>query len=418
MGEKKDIVIVGAGIIGFSTAYYLSKQGYQVTILDNTDGTDNCSYGNAGYVSPSHFVPLAAPGMISQGMKWMFDPESPFYIKPSLDFDMMQWGLKFKAASTQKRVDAALPVMNALTVQSKHLYEQIIADEQIVEGYVDKGLLLLCKTKHVLEEEAEVAHLGEEFGLKTSVLTAEQAMELDPGIEFDVEGAVYFEDDACMTPHIFMKMFRSTLEEMGVEIKYGTEVTDIKHKSGRIQYLRSKDDEIYADEYIITAGTWTNDLLKPLGINLPLQAGKGYSFLLQNPIVKPTIPSILVEGRIATTPMIDGFRIAGTMELTGKNHDINQRRVNGIIKNVSRFLPQFREQNFDDIKPWAGLRPVSPDGLPYIGRSQKVNNLLVGTGHAMLGWTLGPITGHLLAQEVIGEKPDITSELLAVERYN
>lgn len=418
MSSGKHIVIVGAGIVGFSTAYYLQKRGCQVTILDNTDGTDNCSFGNAGYVSPSHFIPLAAPGMIAQGMKWMFDPESPFYIKPSFDPEVISWGLKFKAASTQKRVDAALPVMNALTVQSKRLYEEIISDENLDEGYVNKGLLLLCKTKHVLEEEAEVAHLAQRFGLKTEVLTPQEAMSMDPGIEFDIEGATYFEEDACMTPHVFMRSFRKLLEEKGVDIKYEKEVTGIEYENDSIRSLLIGEDEIEADEYIIAAGTWTGDLLKKLNIKLPLQPGKGYSFLLDEPVVKPTIPSILVEGRIATTPMIDGFRIAGTMELTGKNFDINPRRVQGIVKSVSKYLPQFKEQSFDNIDVWAGLRPVSPDGLPYIGRSEKVSNLLVGTGHAMLGWTLGPVTGHLLAQQVIGEEPDISSKLLAVERYS
>lgn len=418
MKDNKHIVIVGAGIVGLSTAYFLQKSGFEVTIIDNTDGSDNCSFGNAGYVSPSHIVPLSSPGIISQGLKWVLDPESPFYIKPRLDYDLISWGLNFKRAATKKRVKAAVPVLNDLTLASRTLYEGILSDESLDPGYNDKGLLMLCKTKHGMEEEAELAHLGKEYGLKTEILSAQEVQRFEPGLAFDIEGAVYFEDDRCMTPNVFMQDFKQKLLSKGIDIRFNTSVEGIRYQGSKIEALSTNSGEITADEYIITAGVWTSELMKKLRIKLPMQGGKGYSFMLENPVKKLNLPSILTEARIATTPMLHGLRIAGTMEIAGNQLGINQRRVQGLVKALPQYLPDFEEQDFSKIEPWAGLRPCSPDGLPYIGRSQKISNLLVGTGHAMLGFTLGPITGHLLAQEVRGEQPQINSPLLAVERYH
>ena len=417
MTKQKRVLIIGAGIVGLSTAYYLNKKGLEVTVVDDTDGNDNCSFGNAGFISPSHVVPLASPGIISQGLKWMLDPESPFYIKPRLDRDLISWGLKFKKAAKKKRVAAAVPVLNQLTIQSKGLYENILTDENIDSDYNDRGLLILCKTKHALDEETEVATIGEKYGLRTAVFTPEEAMAKDPEVTFDIAGAVYFEDDACMTPRVFMQNFKKVLTDKGVKLQFNTKVKSIETHEREIIEIRTDKGVVSADEYIVTAGSWTPEILKGLKVKIPMQAGKGYSFMLPKPVAMPTLPYILAEGKIAVTPMQHGLRFAGTMEIAGTQLQINQRRVQGIINSIHKYLPQFESQDFNNIEPWAGLRPCTPDGLPYIGRVHQFKNLLVGTGHAMLGWTLGPITGKLLSQMIVDEKPVIDSKLLAVERY-
>ena len=416
MNDKK-VVIVGAGIVGLSTAYFLSKKGVQVDVIDSTDGKDNCSYGNAGYISPSHIIPLSSPGIINQGLKWMLNPESPFYIKPRLNRDLMKWGWLFKKASTQKRVDAAAPVLNELTVRSQRLYEIMIADEGIEAGYENQGLLMVCQTKEALHHEIEAAKLANSFGLDAGPISREEVERMEPDVQYNMAGAVYFGCDSWLTPQVFMKALKQKLDERGVTIHYNTTVEKLVLQGASIDRVITNKGEFFGDEYVMAAGSWTPEILKQIKVNIPLQAGKGYSLTLPDPVVKPKYPSILVEGRIATTPMLNSLRFAGTMEVSGTQLNVNQRRIDGIVKAIKEFMPQFEHQDFSRIKPWAGLRPCTPDGLPYIGRTKRYKNLLVGTGHAMLGLTLGPITGQLLSQEIIGEQQDYVSSLLEVERY-
>ena len=415
--KNKKVIVIGAGIVGLSTAYYLHQKGVDVTVIDNTDGNDNCSYGNAGYVSPSHLIPLASPGIISQGLRWMLNPESPFYIKPRLNRDLIRWGLLFKKAATTKRVNAGAEVLYELTVKSQKLYEDILSAESIEAGYNKPGLLMVCKTEEALHHEAELVHMAQNFGLDAEVLNQAETEKMDPNVQYDTVGSVYFGCDGWMTPNVFMKAFKERLIQAGIDIQYNTELETIQHDGSRIISIETKYSELQADDYVIAAGAWSPLIMKQLKVDIPLQAGKGYSLMLPKPAVMPKFPSILTEAKIATTPMLGGLRFAGTMEIAGTQLNINPRRVEGIIKGVKDFMPQFRDTDFSNIKPWAGLRPCTPDGLPYIGRSQRYSNLLVGTGHAMLGWTLGPITGQMLSDEIVGDKPAVNSPLLAVERY-
>ena len=416
MGDKK-VIIVGAGIVGLSTAYYLRKKGVDVTVIDNTDGHDNCSFGNAGYVVPSHLIPLSSPGIISQGLKWMFNPESPFYIRPRLNRDLLKWGYLFMKAANEKRVKAAVPVLYELTTRSQRLYEEILGQENIEAGYHKPGLLMVCKTRKALNHEIEVVKLVKSFGLDADVLTKEDVERIEPDVQYEMTGGVHFGCDAWMTPNVFMREFQAKLIEQGVNIEYQTTLQNIVHQGSSIDRVITDKGEYIADEYLIAAGSWTSDILKQVKVDIPMQAGKGYSFTLRDPVVMPKKPSILTEAHVATTPMMHGLRFAGTMEIAGTQLNINQRRVEGIIKAVKEFMPQFKQQDFSNIKEWAGLRPCTPDGLPYLGRTKRYSNLLVGTGHAMLGLTLGPITGYLLSQEIAGEKSDFSSRLLEVERY-
>ena len=416
MKEKK-VIIVGAGIVGLSTAYYLNKAGCEVTVIDQNDGSNNCSYGNAGYVAPSHLVPLASPGIINQGLKWMLDSKSPFYIKPRLNLDLLKWGLLFKKASTDQRVKAAIPVLYELTVRSQELYEEILQDEKIAAGYQKPGLLMICQKPESLRHEVELVKIANRLGLSAHQIDRTETEKLEPNIQYDMAGAVYFDCDAWMTPHRFMNSFKELLALKGVNFQYNTEITDIKTQKGKIDSLSSTNGEFRADEFVLTSGAWTSLLMKKLNIFMPLQAGKGYSFLI-HPDKMTKLPSILVEGKIATAPMLDGLRIAGTMEFAGINHSINTKRINGIIESLKEAIPAFRDHDFSNIKPWVGLRPVTPDGLPYIGQTSNYKNLHVGTGHAMLGWTLGPITGQLIAEGIVKSRPSYHSALLKVERYN
>lgn len=412
------VAIIGGGINGLSAAYYLQQRGHQVTLIDRGEvATANCSFGNAGYVSPSHIVPLAAPGMVMMGLKWMRDPESPFYVRPRLAPDLISWGWQFYRASTKAHVDKGAPVLCELNLASRDCYEElndILGDSF---SFSRQGLLMLFKDPHALEHEIAIAKRANQLGLKTEVLDAAQTQARNPAIRQDVCGSVFFADDCHMAPFQMMACLQQHLEKAGVRFQWKTEVTGWKRDGRRIKVAVTNDAEIEADEFVLCGGSWSSSLVKSLGLKMPIQAGKGYSLTLNKPRFKMEIPAILVERRVAVTPMGKQLRFAGTMEIAGLNTDINPVRIRGIKKSVPLYFPDFTDEDFEDVQPWVGLRPCSPDGLPYIGRTRRYDNLSIGAGHAMLGLSLGPITGLLVAQTISGEKPQVASSMLDPDRY-
>ncbi|UII26193.1 FAD-dependent oxidoreductase [Fulvivirga maritima] len=415
---KKKVAIVGAGMIGLCSAYYLRKKGHEVIVIDDHDGYGGASVGNAGFLCPSHVVPLASPGIITQGIKWMLNEKSPFYIKPRLNKELISWGLKFKKAATAEKVKTAAPFLHQITTASQKLAEQLLEDEKIDAGYNRNGLLMLCQSEKELHHEQEAADIAKGFGQSAEILTPEEVAKLNPGLDLNICGAVYFPNDTMINPHIFLKEFQKVLKADGVEFMFNTKIKAFEKENGEVTGLVTSSSTIKADDYVLAAGSATSQLLRLLGVSLPMVGGKGYSFTVNNPPATPKVPAILADGKVSMSPMMDGLRFSGTMEINDLNSAINHKRVQGIIDTVTSFLPQFKKSNFTDIKPWSGFRPCSPDGLPYVGKSKKFSNLTVAAGHAMLGITLGPVTGDIVAKIINEEPSDMDLSLLAVDRYN
>jgi D-amino-acid dehydrogenase len=418
MPAAKHILIIGGGVIGLSTAYYAALRGHRVTVLDRSlEQHEGCSYGNAGMITPSHFVPLAAPGMVALGLKWMWNPESPFYIQPRLNWDLLSWSWKFYRAANPAHVVRSAPLVRDLHLASRACFEELALIPENDFGLVKKGLLMLCKTGHAFEEERKTAEEALKLGLPAEVLDARQTAALDPHIRMDVAGSVYFPKDCHLTPARFMAGLKRQLVNAKIEFFWNTEVNGWKFSGNRIQAARTNQRDFTADEYVICGGSWSPAVARDLRLKLPMQAGKGYSLTLTKPRQLPQICAILVEARVAATPMGNALRFGGTMEIAGLNEDINPIRVRGIIKSALKYYPDFKPEDFDGIQPWRGLRPCSPDGLPYVGRTARYTNLSIATGHAMMGLSLGPITGKLMAAMLSGEKPSINLSLLHPDRY-
>jgi D-amino-acid dehydrogenase len=407
---EKNILIVGGGVVGLSTAYYCLQRGYEVTVLDRGSPEDeNCSYGNAGLIVPSHFVPLAAPGMVAMGLKWMLKPDSPFYIKPRLDADLIGWGWKFYRAATREHVRRSAPLLRDLNVATSECFDEFARKHGNTFDLEKRGCFCLCKTQQRLDHEGEIVEHARELGLRAEVLDAKQTVAMEPNVRMDIVGSVFFHDDSHITPGKFMAALK---REVGAHVRWNTKVTGWKTSGSRIQSVQTAQGEFTADEVVLCAGSWSSTLLK-----VPLQAGKGYSLTLPEPPQRPRIPMILTEARVAVTPMGGKLRFGGTMEIAGLNEDVNPIRIQGIIRSVPKYFPDFAAKDFEGIQPWRGLRPCSPDGLPYIGRTRRYENLSVGTGHAMMGLSLGPITGKLLSQILSGEKPSVDLSLVHPDRY-
>lgn len=400
---NKEIIIIGGGIIGLCSAYYLQKEGHKVSVIDQSNLDMGASYVNAGFLSPSHFIPLSAPGVMKQGIKWMFNKSSPLYIKPRFDIDFMKWTLAFNRSCTAKHVNTSVPIIRDLTLLSQELYSSIKQDEGFQFQLENKGLLMLCQSEKMLEEEIKVAELARQIGLEASEISLDDLKKLQPNVRLNVKGATYYKCDSHMTPQEFMSDMKTYLKGSGVAFFTNEKVNDIEMVNGYITSITTNKKNYQADEFVLAAGSWSSFLSKKLSLQLLLQAGKGYRINTDQD-TGISIPAILSEAKVAVTPMHGFTRFAGTMEIAGINQDINKARVDAIAHAVTKYYPEITLDQEDKNNAQAGLRPVSPDGLPYIGRSKKCVNLTIATGHAMMGWGLGPATGKLVSEVISNKK--------------
>ncbi|SHJ69475.1 NAD(P)/FAD-dependent oxidoreductase [Pseudozobellia thermophila] len=400
----KNILIIGGGIIGLSSAYFLQKEGHRVTVVDKSDITSGASFVNAGYITPSHIIPLASPGVIAKGIRMMFDSASPFYMKPRWDTEFFKWVWYFHKSATKAKVEKAIPVIRDINLLSRDLFTEIRESKDLGTFQLErKGLLMLYKTKASYDHEMEVARRAGDMGLEVSELDKGRLQAIEPKVKIDAEGAIHYECDGHMTPTQFMPKMVRYLEEVGVRIKRKEEVLDIVASAQGISEIKTDKNTYSVDELVLSAGSWSGNLAKKLHVELPLQGGKGYRINVKRP-TGIGLPAILMEANIAVTPMVGFTRFAGTMEFSGLNAVVRKERVAAIAAGAKRFYPEVDITEEEKGLARTGLRPVSPDGLPYIGKSKKFKNLTFATGHAMMGWSLGPATGKLVAELITGKK--------------
>ena len=398
----KNVVVIGGGIIGLCSAYYLAKEGHKVTVVDQSAMRAGASYVNAGYVSPSHIMPLAAPGVVKQGVKWMFDQSSPLYIKPKLQKEFLSWAWAFNKSCSKKNVATSVSAIKDIALLSRELYSEIRASEGFQFQLENKGLLMLCRSQQALEKELEIAAIASAEGLEVSEVTPAALQQMEPNVAVSVVGATHYMCDWHSTPNEFMEEMKAQLIKMGVSIHSEEKVIDFKTSEAKIIAVITNTQEIVADEFVLAAGSWTAQLSKRFGIKIKLAAGKGYRINSSRDL-GIQIPAILAERKVAVTPMNGFTRFAGTMEINGINHTINRRRVEAIANAVQSYYPSVNIMETEKAEAACGLRPVSPDGRPYIGKSAKCKNLTIASGHAMMGWSMGPATGKLVS-EIISEK--------------
>ena len=412
---KKKVIIVGGGIIGLSCAYYLIEDGHEVVLIEKNSFNSGASIVNAGYLIPSHIIPLASPEVLKKGIKWMLNSNSPFYIKPRFNRDLINWGYNFIKSSSSEHVNSSIRVIKDINELSKELYFELRDSKKIDFEIYEKGLLMAFKTSEAEKEELKTAKIARELEMNVQELSQEQVNLMQPKIRMNIKGAFWYKSDAHLTPQSFMINLKSYLLKKGLKVYNENLVESFDYDSSVIDSIKTNKNEIIGDEFVVAAGAWSENLLKKLKIKLLIQSGKGYSidFFKKTGI---SYPAILLEDKVAVTPM-DGFtRFGGTMEISGLNTKINLKRVNAIAKSSEKYYDGLKIpfENINDAK--CGLRPLSPDGLPFIGRHSSYKNLVIASGHSMMGWSLGPVTGKLVSEIISNKKKSISIEPFNPER--
>ncbi len=398
-------LVIGGGVIGLCSAYFLAKAGHRVVVVDrDASRRESCSDKNAGMVVPSHFIPLAAPGVVTQGLKWMLNRRSPFYLRPRLDPKLWAWCWQFLRHSNRRHVANSRELLRDLSLESRELFERLSAELDF--PLVKRGLLMLCQSEEGLHDETEVAAMANEIGVEAEVCGPERLAELDPDVQMNVKGGIWFSQDCHLDSEQFLSALRRGISEAGGDF-VDCEVADFRSDGGRVTHaVTAAGNEIEVANVVLAGGAWTPGLAKHFGVSLPMQGGKGYSFTLAQPAELPQLCSLLKEGRVAVTPMGETLRVAGTMEICGDDLSIDPVRLEGIVDSFCGFFPAFQKEEFSGLEAWSGLRPCTPDGLPYVGPVKGFRNAIVATGHSMLGLSLGPVTGRLVARLLEGEGTD------------
>lgn len=416
---KKEIAIIGGGISGICSAYYLHKSGYKVSIFEANKIGEECSYGNAGFIVPSHFETLPSPAILKKGLKWMLNPNSPFFLKPKLDFDFLKWIIKFNTFCTTKHVENNKHFLRDINLYSLDLFKSLHQNSDFEFDLKLSGLLMLCKEEKTLKEEEDLVKEATELGLDAQILNKDELKILEPNASFDVLGASYLKNDSKIQPYDFIIAIKNYLEKNGVEIHENCSIEDINISKGKISSIIDNQKIVYSfDQYVFTTGIYTSKIAKKFNLNISMQGGKGFSFITdKNDALNFSTPMILAEEKVAISPYSDYVRFGGTMMLGVNDLSINERRVNNIRKAANSYINGLDLKSSDMKDIWAGLRPCSPDGIPYIGRSDSISNLVIATGHSMMGVSLGPATGKIVADLIKEEKTELNIEKMKLNRF-
>ncbi len=412
-----DVIVIGAGAIGLSTAYYLHQRNLTVTIIDQATLKERCSFGNAGLVAPSHFIPLASPGVIAKGLKWMLNPESPFYIHPRFDRELFWWLWKFRHFSTMNYVRAhRQPLLDMLSLTLKLFQEMQHPDPRQFEFH-QNGLLMLVEKEANQKELDLLYRTAQELHVPAKWLNRSEIAQLDGKLQTSCPAGLYFPEDAHIEPGKFLEQMTHYLTQHGVTIVEKTSVQDFLLDGNTIVGVQTSRGNYRSRSIVLATGAWTSRFQRSLRVRLPIQPAKGYSLTLPAIDNQFQTPLILTETKVAVTPYQQTLRFAGTLEFAGIDLSINPRRVAAIRKAAHRYLTNIPRQALENATVWAGLRPCTPDGLPLLGRVPHFPNVIIAAGHAMLGISLSTGSGLLAAQLVNEETPAMDLHPFRVDRF-
>jgi D-amino-acid dehydrogenase len=410
-----DVVILGGGVIGLATAYYLLKAGRTVCILERDSIGAATSLGNCGTITPSHIPPLAAPGMILKGLKWMMTPDAPFYVKPTLDPSTILWLLRFAKRCNHKDWRSGSFAKMHLLHTSRNLLEKLVLEENLACEFAATGLHNVYMSQQGFEKASQEAEAVKEFGLTTQVFSSKQLQADEPALKSGMAGSVMYPTDAHLRPDSYTAELARKIRELGGEIIEQCEVVGIETSAKGVEKIRTSRGDYVARDVVTSLGPWSVAMMKKNGIKLPVQPGKGYSITYTRPKLAPKRPVVLKERSVCVTTWGSGFRLGSTMEFSGYDSRLNRRRLDALERGAKEYL----HEGVGPVKleEWYGWRPMTWDDLPILGAVPTIKNLWLATGHGMLGVTMSAVTGHLMADLISQRAPIIDPAPYSIQRF-
>jgi D-amino-acid dehydrogenase len=418
MNERCDVLVIGGGPIGACAARALAADGASVTLIEKE--ADVCptvsgAYANCGLLVPSDIVPLASPGALGQGLRWMLDSSSPFYIAPRPSGALLRWLWLYRAAATPARARAAAPVLHALHSASAELHDVLARHGGERWRFHHDGIVQAYESPAAMDEAAEGAEVARELGVRADLLSPGEVRARFPGLRGDLAGALFFPDDGHMDPALFTRAMADAASTSGAQILRATEAITLEPAAtGAVQVVTTRGDFV-ADQVVLAAGAWTPALTRSLGLALPIEPAKGYSVDVGRPAEFPDLPLYLGDAHCVLTPLGDALRLGSTLELSGWDMTIRRARVAGLRRAAERVMGIPADGPVSQI--WRGPRPLTPDGLPVVGRVPRRERVILATGHCMLGLSLGPVTGKLVAELAGGRRPSLDLAALSPGRF-
>jgi D-amino-acid dehydrogenase len=419
MSVSEDVIVVGGGPVGASCALELARAGASVTLLERQPEIcppESGAHANCGLLVPGDVTPLAAPGALGRGLRWMLDGSSPFYIAPRPSLALARWLWVFRAAASEERAQAAAPVLRALHVLSARLHDELAADGRgDAWRFHHGGQLQVFETPLGLAAAGEAVAWSRALGARVEELTADEARRLFPSLRCNLAGAFLFPDDGHLDPMLFTRAVARMAQEAGATAVTGAEALTLEASPRGVRVLTTRG-WFGAGQAVLAAGAWTPFLTRDLGVRLPIEPAKGYSVDVDRPGDFPEMPLYLGDAHVVLTPLGDALRLGGTLELAGWDLRVRPRRVASLRAAGERTIGVPADAPVRRL--WRGPRPVTPDGLPVIGRVPGRDRVILATGHCMLGLSLAPATGRLVAQTASGARPEIDLAPLALQRFS
>jgi D-amino-acid dehydrogenase len=415
MSESR-VVVVGAGVIGCACAHFLRQAGCVVTVLDRGTVGSGCSHANCGFVCPSHVLPHAGPGVIGATLWTLLQKNSPLKIRFRLDLDLWAWLARFARRCNRHDMMEAGHAIAALLSSSRVLYADLVRTDLTGVEWGEGGLLFVFRTPAAMEHYAGTVHLlRESFNVAAKRYDPEALTALEPALLPGLAGGYHYELDAHLRPDRLMAAWHKLLIARNVEVREQCEFLGFEWSGRRVRAVRTPQGMLPADAVVVAAGAWTPLLNRHIGCRVPIQPGKGYSITMARPARCPRIPLLFDEDRVAVTPMQTGYRLGSTMEFAGYDDTLNPARLALLRQAARRYLHEPEAEPVTE--RWWGWRPMVPDGKPIIGRPPRLDNVLIAAGHGMLGLSMAPATGKLVAEMLTGATPHVDPAPYAVTRF-
>lgn len=413
--SSEHVVVIGGGVIGTLTAYYLTRKGWRVTLLEQDVLGHGSSWGNCGLLLPSHVLPLNSMDNLIRGMRWMFKRDAPLHIRPRLDIRLFQWLLRFALHSTPTAIDRAATARAAMLNGARELFEALILEEEIRCEWQASGVFYLFRDERAFQHFKGVNEAIRKYGTGCLAISSMDLKEREPSVRSSVAGAWLDPGAAWLRPDRFMTEMARVLRKRGVTIMEKTGFVAFRTENRRAVSAVTYDGDVAADAFVMATGAWTPLLSKSLGCRLPIQPGKGYSVTM--PMIEdgPKVPFLFEESGVVATPFRSGFRFGGTMEFAGYDSELNRIRLRALLRGPRGYLKTKQYGPVDE--EWYGWRPMTVDGLPFIDRLPCFDNVMVAAGHNMFGISTAPSTGRLVAEILSGDSPHIDPRPYRISRF-